>query len=194
MRSRGETPQETLERLNALSESNATTSQPPASPTPAERPRRSSRLHDRFPKLGLTVTVVFALAALAFGSMGLADAVQMSRFGQVATAEVLDVDHHSRGANEVHVQYPVDGVMYRGSVKELWTAPQPGESVEIVYDTRQPTHITDSPLAWDYGMSLLALVFGGLALASAVREVRRRSGSQWSRGLQWRRGSQWLPS
>lgn len=175
MRSRGETPQETLERLNALSDSQATTSQPHASPSPAERSRR---WYERFPKLGLAVTAVLGLFLLASGSMALADAVQMGRFGQATTAEVLDV-HLGRGTNRVDVQYAVGGVRYRGTFREYWTAPEPGESVEIVYDTREVTHIDDSPLTGAYVRGSGAVGLGVLLLVRAVRGIRRLRGSQW---------------
>lgn len=178
MSSRIETPEETLARLNAEQQAEVTPSPRDVDRPAVERRHEGRRSRDPYPRIRVLLTVIVGLAALGIGGLQLFHAAEMTRFGEAVTAEVVGVEHHSRGGSDVAVVYVADGVGYAGTVHDFWGAPT-GASTEIIYDTRDATHITDAPLTSDYVLGLLGLGFGTYLLVWTVRDVRRRRGSQW---------------
>jgi hypothetical protein len=179
-----ETPQETLDRLNAQ-QGTEVTIQPTHPSSGKGLLRRGRNTRDPHPRIRLLLTVLVGVAALVFSAPALVNTWEMSRYGELVSAEVLSVDHHSRGGSAVDVAYQVDGTAFYGHVYDHWGAPDPGESTDIVVDERDPTHITDAPLAVSFILSGLGVGFGAWLLLWAVRDVYRRRVAL--------RGSQWLP-
>ena len=173
MSTRIETPQETLERLQRGEGAVVT---PVTSPTVAvgeERRWRRSRGRPRS-VLRLVVTAVFGIAALLFGLAAAAGAVEMAVYGQEVTAAVLRVEPIDGGHNRIYVEYPVDGVAQSGTIDERGNAPQPGESMKVVYDTRDVTQVAEAPTGLAYGLIAVLVGLGLYWIVSAVRGFRQR--------------------
>ncbi len=174
MSTRIETPQETLERLQR-GESAVVT--PVTSQTvgvaDVKRRWRRSRGGSRS-ALRLVVTAVIGIAALLFGLVAFAAAVEMKVFGQEVTAEVLQVEPLDGGHNRISIEYPVDGVAHSGTIDERGNAPQPGESMDVVFDTRDVTDVAEAPDALDYGVIAAFVGLGVYWIVSAGRGFRQR--------------------
>jgi hypothetical protein len=174
MSTRIETPQETLERLQRGEGAVVTPVTGGVAEAPDEkRPGRRSRGRPRS-VLRLVVTAVIGIAALLFGLTGVYAAAEMKLYGQEVTADVVRVEPIDGGHNRIYIEYPVDGAAQRSTIDERGNAPQPGESMEVVYDTRDVGQVAEAPTGLAYTLIAAFVGLGLYWIVSAVRGFRQR--------------------
>lgn len=180
MELRTETPQETLRRLQADANAVVTPVLKDSEPSPEDRRRPRGTIRRRS-VLRLVVTALFGLGALLVGGAAAVAVAEMAIFGEAVPAEVVSVTATAEGTNQMVVEYPVDGVAHRGIIDEKRNVPQPGQSLRVVYDTRDVSQVAEAPTGVDFAVLAALLGFGLYCTISAAR------------GFYLRRGSQWLP-
>ena len=179
MSSRIETPEETLQRLQSHENAVVTPVSGKTVDTPHERQRWGRSRGRPRSVLRLVVTALLGIAALFFGGVGAVAAAEMAIFGEVVTAEVVSVEPIDDGTNRILVEYPVDGVANRSTMDEKGNVPQPGESMDVVYDTRDVTQVAEAPTATAYAVIAAFIGLGLYWIVSAVRGFRQRRASHW---------------
>jgi len=174
MSTRIETPQETLERLQR-GESAVVTPVTSQTVGVADVNRRRRRIRGS-PRsvLRLVVTAVIGIAVLLFGLTGAFALAEMTFFGQEVTAEVLRVEPIDGGHNRIYIEYPVDGAARSGTIDERGNAPQPGEAMEVVYDTRDVAQVAEAPTGLAYGLVAGCVGLGLYWIVSAGWGFRQR--------------------
>lgn len=174
-----ETPEETLRRLQ--SHENAVVR--PAAKGTAELPPEQRRVGwsrgGSRSTVRLVITALLGIAALVFGGAAAGGAVEMAIYGEEVTAEILRVEPTGEGGNRMYVEFPVDGVAHQATMDERGNVPQPGESMDVIYDTRDVDQVTEAPPALAYWLIAGLIVLGGYWIISAVRGFRQRRRTQW---------------
>ncbi len=136
----GETPEQTLSRLNA------------ATGRKAHSPVETSRKW-----IGL---VLAGAACLVLGGSMLMDAVSLVRGGEKTAAVVLSTHYDFWSEDRVPtVEYRVDGVTYQADVDPGYSV-QIGDQVDITYDPNDPENVTAGWSGFDFVWPLVWLTGG----------------------------------